>query len=383
MRLLHTSDWHLGRTLFATALIDHQRDFLVWLVDYVREHAVDGVLISGDVYDRAVPSVEAVGLLEWALIELSRLTDVVLIPGNHDSATRLGFAGPLLEAARVHVRANAADVDRPVLLNGGGTGQVAVFGIPYLEPTFHAERFTCDRTHEAVLRSAMDRVREHEVFRQAVPVVVVAHAFITGGIASDSERDVRVGGIADAPVSVFEGADYVALGHLHRPQGLTAPGAMVCRYSGSPLAYSFSEEGQEKSVTLIEVSPEGAVTTTTVPTPVPRALTTIHGTLEELLSDERFDGFRDDWVRAILTDQRRPERPMDRLRERFPNTLQLEFAPVDGKAIQAPRSADISTQDPVSVASQFIEYVTGTDASPGEVALIADAVEQVRLKTVH
>ncbi len=375
MRVLHTSDWHLGRTLFSVPLIEHQRVFLDWLVEQVDQHKIDAVLISGDVYDRSVPSVEVIAMFEKALIELARRTTVVIIPGNHDSATRLGFAGPLLESANVHVRASASDLERPIVMSEGQQS-VQIFGIPYLEPTFHAENFECERTHAAVLGAAMERIRTAAI--SDVPMIVVAHAFVTGGAESESERDVRVGGIPDAPISVFDGAHYVALGHLHRPQKLTTTKPMTARYSGSPIAYSFSEEGQEKSVVLLDINQDG-IDVTLLPTPQVRSLTTIRGELTELLSSDEYTSAEDHWVRAILTDERRPERPMERLRERFAHTLHIEFAPVTGLDVQDNRAVDISTLDPIDVTTSFIEYVSGTQASEREEALIAQAVERVRI----
>ena len=378
MRLLHTSDWHLGRTLFSVPLIEHQKVFLDWLIAQVDEQSIDAVLISGDVYDRSVPSVESIALFEQALVALAQRTSVVVIPGNHDSATRLGFAGSLLEAANVHVRANAKDIERPIILTSGSQA-VQIFGIPYLEPTFHAENFGCERTHACVLNAAMERIRQSTL--PGMPVVVVAHAFVTGGQPSESERDVRVGGIPDAPIGVFEGANYVALGHLHRPQALNTQSPMQARYSGSPIAYSFSEEGQEKSVVILDVNGEN-IDVTLVQTPQPRALATIQGDLDELLSHSKFSPLEDHWIRAIVTDKRRPERPMDRLRERFPHTLQLEFAPDGGGSDTSVRAVDISVLSPVEVTTSFIEYVSGSDATEIETALIQQAVERVRLDEV-
>jgi exonuclease SbcD len=383
MKLLHTSDWHLGRNLFSIPLIDHQRVFLEWLIEQVDEHQVDAVIISGDIYDRSVPAVETISLFEWALIELAKRTEVVLIPGNHDSATRLGFAGPLLEAARVHVRASVADLTRPIILTArtdNGTEEaerVQIFCIPYLEPAFHSANFDCERSHAGVLGAAMDQIRSTADFE--MPVIVVSHAFITGGVASESERDVRVGGIPDAPVSIFQGANYVALGHLHRPQELSTPDGMLARYSGSPIAYSFSEEGQVKSVVLIDISSQGAEVML-LPTPTPRALSTIRGDIDDLLSNPVWQEAQEHWIRAVVTDDRRPERPMERLRERFPHTLQLEFAPSNAALTNEFRAVDIATLDPVEVTSQFINYVAGVAATDEELTLIEQAVERVRIE---
>ena len=386
MKLLHTSDWHLGRNLFSVPLIDHQRVFLEWLITQVDEHQVDAVMISGDIYDRSVPAVETISLFEWALIELAKRTEVILIPGNHDSATRLGFAGPLLEAARVHVRATATDLARPIILTAQtndrthAAEQVQIFCIPYLEPAFHSANFDCERSHAGGLGAAMDQIRSAADFES--PIVVVSHAFITGGVASESERDVRVGGIPDAPVSSFQGANYVALGHLHRPQEVSTPDGMLARYSGSPIAYSFSEEGQVKSVVLLEITSQGTEAIL-LPTPTPRSLATIRGGIDDLLSNPVWDGVQEHWIRAVVTDDRRPERPMERLRERFPHTLQLEFSPSNAALTTEYRAVDIATLDPVEVTSQFINYVAGVAATDQELTLIEQAVERVRIAQVQ
>ena len=252
MRFVHTSDWHLGRTWLSVPLIDQQRAFLHWLEQFVTTENVGAVLIAGDVYDRALPPADAVALFGDALLRLSRACPIVIIPGNHDSATRLGFLGPLLELGGVHVRAALTDVDNPVELTDASGATVRVYGIPYLEPVSARHVLECEATHEAVLTAAMDRIRRDDASRPAARTIVMAHAFIAGATSSDSERDVSVGGVSAAPASVFSDVDYVALGHLHRPQTLSTD-AGIARYSGSPIAYSFSEEGIEKSVTIIDV----------------------------------------------------------------------------------------------------------------------------------
>lgn len=393
MRLLHTSDWHLGRFLRTVPLIDHQRDFLAWLAREVEVREVDAVLVSGDVYDRAIPSAEAVPLLQEGLLGLVPHCPVIIVPGNHDSATRLGFGAPLLEAARVHLRASVDDVARPILLRDTDGTTLLVYGVPYLEPEVVRHALDADKSHASVLEAAMDRVRADigERRREAASrgelaprAVVMAHAFITGGLPSDSERDVSVGGVADAPAQVFDGVDYVALGHLHAPQEIAATAGLTVRYSGSPLPYSFSEEEQHKSVTIVDVSADGTVSVELVPTPVPRRLRTITGDLDDLLADPDLADAHDCWVRAIVTDARRPERPMDRLRERFPHTLELIWQPhVDGRPLDAdrPRIEPTGT-DPADIVTGFVEHVTGQPPTDAEVELIRASVERVRIAEV-
>ena len=390
MRLLHTSDWHLGRWLMTVSLVEHQRDFLIWLADVAREREVDAILVSGDVYDRAVPSVDAVRLLEAGLVELVRACPVILISGNHDSPTRLGFGGELLEAVNIHLRSSVADIGRAVELTTRAGGSVVVYGVPYLEPEVTRAELGAEKSHESVLIAAMDIVRADLVARRrdadanGLPAprgVAMAHAFITGGEPSDSERDVSVGGIADAPAAVFHGVDYVALGHLHGPQTIATDGGTTVRYSGSPMAYSFSEERHLKSVTLVEIDADGGVTTEALPTPVPRPLQTLSGDIDALLSDAALSEHEQSWVRAILTDPRRPENAMERLRARFPHTVELSWLPhLDGEPVaDVDRRIDPVTSSPVQVVVSFIEHVTGTPATAEEATLAQESVERIRI----
>src|SRR4051794_9010422 len=253
MRLLHTSDWHIGRSLHGTDLLAEQESVLGGLAGVVAAEGVDVVLVAGDVYDRAVPSADAQAVLSRVVARLRRAgATVVLTPGNHDSARRLNAFSELLAAGGLHVRAETPSLDEPVLL-ADEHGEVAVYGLPYLEPEVarHELGLSEDgrsggRSHEAVLTAAMDRVRSDLFLRPGTRSVVLAHAFVGGGVASDSERDICVGGVDLVPASVFDGVDYVALGHLHRPQTLSPR----MRYSGSPLGYSFREGGQPEQAWL-------------------------------------------------------------------------------------------------------------------------------------
>lgn len=249
MRILHTSDWHLGRSFHRESLLDAQTAFVDHLVDTVHAERVDVVAIAGDVYDRALPPVDAVSLLQDALRRIvSAGAKVVLISGNHDSARRLGFGADLLDAAGVYLRTEPSRAWDPIVLD-----DVAFYGIPYLEPELvRAPWELSERTHSAALGHAMSRIRLDAVRHRRS--VVLAHAFVTGGAASDSERDISVGGVAHVPLSAFDGVDYAALGHLHGRQRMSG----TVRYSGSPLAYSFSEAGQVKGCWLVTLSSERA-----------------------------------------------------------------------------------------------------------------------------
>ncbi|MET7442476.1 exonuclease SbcCD subunit D, partial [Streptomyces sp. NPDC005568] len=325
MRLLHTSDWHLGRAFHRVNMLGAQAEFIGHLVTTVRERGVDAVVVSGDVYDRAVPPLAAVELFDDALHRLADLgVPTVMISGNHDSARRLGVGAGLIGRAGIHLRTDASACGTPVVLPDPH-GDVAFYGLPYLEPALVKDQFGVDRAgHEAVLAAAMDRVRADLAARPpGTRSVVLAHAFVTGGQVSDSERDITVGGVAAVPAGVFDGVDYVALGHLHGSQTITER----VRYSGSPLPYSFSEADHRKSMWLVELGRDGALGAERVDCPVPRALARIRGRLGDLLADPALIRHEDAWVEATLTDPVRPAEPMARLTERFPHTLSLVFDP--------------------------------------------------------
>src|SRR3954449_1349476 len=283
MRLLHTSDWHIGRTLHGTELLAEQEAVLTGLARVVAAEAVDVVLGGGDVYDRAVPSADATAVLDRVVGRLLRAgATVVLTPGNHDSARRLGTFWERASTGGLPAAASTTRLDEPVLLRDEH-GEVALYGLPYLEPEIarHELGMPAARSHEAVLTDAMDRVRADLFLRPGTRSVVLAHAFVGGGQTSESERDITVGGVDLVPAAVFDGVDYVALGHLHRPQTLTPR----LRYSGSPLAYGFGEAGQQKQAWLVELDATGLADVRAVPLPTPRPLTLLTGTLEELLAD--------------------------------------------------------------------------------------------------
>ncbi len=325
MRLLHTSDWHLGRALHRVSLLDAQQAFLDHLVATAHDHQVDAVLVAGDIYDRAVPPLSAVTLFDDVLHRLAALgVPTVMISGNHDSPRRLGVGAGLLPRAGIHLRTDPAHCATPVVLTDRH-GDVALYGLPYLEPALVRDELGATATgHPAVLGAALDRVRADLATRPAgTRSVVLAHAFVTGGQPSDSERDITVGGVAAVSTSLFAGIDYVALGHLHGCQTLTDR----IRYSGSPLAYSFSEADHRKSLWLVDLDADGTVRAERLDCPVPRPLARLRGRLDTLLTDPGLRLHETAWVEATLTDPTRPDEPMARLARRFPHVLSLVFEP--------------------------------------------------------
>ncbi|HST39684.1 MAG TPA: exonuclease SbcCD subunit D [Conexibacter sp.] len=375
-RFLHTADWHLGRAFHGEDLLREQAAFVDFVVAAARETQVDGILLAGDLYDRALPPVDAVRLASEALFRLSEVAPVVVISGNHDSAARLGFGAELLARARVHVATDPAQIGAPVEVGGA-----LVYPLPYLEPDLVREPLGVEeRSHAAVTEAAMTRVRADVARRGAdgagAPVVVMAHAFVAGAAGSESERDLAVGGAAHVPPAVFAGADYVALGHLHGPQVV---GGGAGRYAGSPLAFSFSEATQRKSVAIVEVSAGGS-NVELLPTPLPRPLATLRGTLDELLADPRLRDREGAWVQATLTDPVRPSDAMERLRARFPHAVVLAFDP-QGDTAGAPGDSyqRLRGLDDDELLRRFVADVRGSDADDDELTLLRDALTARRV----
>jgi exonuclease SbcD len=307
---------------------------------------------------------------------------VVVISGNHDSARRLGFGSALVDAAGVYLRTRARSLAQPVMLEDRH-GPVAVYGVPYLEPdAVRAELPAAPgndasdapdalRGHAGVLGRAVQCIRADITARGGVRSVAMAHA---GGEASDSERDISVGGVGRVPASLFDGFGYVALGHLHGQQTL----GPRLRYSGSPLAYSFSEARHAKGSWLVELDSGGAVRAERVPAPAFRALNILRGTLDDLLTSAAYEQYRDDFLSVTLTDTGRPEAAMEKLRQRFPHVLVLAYEPEGGAADHRSYRAKVAGRDDLTVAAEFVAHVRHSPITPGERALLTAAFADAR-----
>ena len=372
MRFLHTADWHLGRPFHGESLLDAQAGAIEHVAEVARAYAVDAILVSGDLYDRALPPVEAVRLADDALGRLSELCPVVVISGNHDSATRLGFGSGLLARAGVHVRTDPTAIGRPVLLGGA-----CVYAIPYLEPDVTRAALGCEeRGHGPVLGAAMAAVRADLATRPAgTRSIVMAHAFVTGAVGCASERDLAVGGAASVAASTFAGVDYVALGHLHGPQRM----GERARYAGSPVPFSFSEARHRKSVAVVDLA-GAAPEVELVPFPVARPLAMLRGTLDELLADPAHAEHERAWVHATVTDPVRPRDAMEALRRRFPHAVVLAFDPQGAGAHPEGTYAErLRGLDDTELLSRFVRDVRGSDAEAAELALLGDALTAGRV----
>lgn len=364
MRLLHTADWHLGRAFHGEDLLPFQAAWVDWLVGVARGSQVDGILVAGDLYDRALPPVEAVRLADEALRRLAEVAPVVVISGNHDSPARLRFGASLLARAGLHLRTDPLAVGEAVPLGDG-----VVHAIPYLEPDVVRPVLGFEgRGHAAALAAALSRC---ELGVPGRPTCVMAHAFVVGAVASASERDLSVGGTPNVPVDVLAGVDYAALGHIHAPQAVGDVG----RYAGSPLAFSFGEERQRKSVCVVDVR-AGGFSHELIACPVPRAVRRVRGELDVLLADPALTDAEDAWVSVILTDPVRPADAMERVRARFPGALALAFEPSGDAAGSSDETyaARLRGLDDERLVARFLADVRGAGPDDDERALLSDAL---------
>lgn len=383
MRLLHTSDWHLGRSFHGTSLLDQQELVLDRIVDLCRQEQVDLVVIAGDLYDRAIPPAPAVALFTDTVRRLRADGAVVVaIAGNHDSHVRVAVYDELLTALGVTVRGDWRRSNEPLLVparRGGAT--LAVYPLPYLDPLLDGPALAREagqaegegRRHQQVLDLALARIRVDQATRAGQRSLLVAHGFVAGGRCSESERDLSVGNVEVVAVPSFVGFDYVALGHLHAPQELDGP---RLAYSGSPLPYSFSEEGQQKSVRLVEINATGLAAVQVIPLAVGRPLRSLEGPLDQLMADPGLEEARGCWVRAVLTDDDLPRQAMNRLRQRFPHAVELRHRPERQEALAtSERTRQIrAARDPLDRILAFYRDQQGRQPSRAEVQLLRQAL---------
>lgn len=373
MRLLHTADWHLGRTLCGQPFLEEQAWTLFGpFLDIVKTTRPDAVLVAGDIYDRAVPPADAVELLGAVLERIVRglRIPVVMIPGNHDDERRLAFAANLLRDSGLFIADSAlgeafpfADAHGAVTILAAGYGSPAV-----IASLLGAGAEVAD--HDAGFAAMTARVRG--LIRPQSRSVLVAHAFVQGGLTSDSERGLQVGGTGAVSAAHLAGFDYVALGHLHRRQALD--GGRIA-YSGSPLAYSFSEAGEEKSVSLVELGRDGRVSAEAITVAPRRRLRTLRGTLAEVLAAADQPG-REDWLQVTLTDRAYGAKPL--LNERYPSVLDLRFdtSPIAAEVAAPGRIGD----DPLGLFEAFWRTVGGDALGAEERRLAAAAIAAAAAK---
>lgn len=394
MKVLHTSDWHLGRNFGEFSLLPDQTEFIDWLVGVVAREDIDLVVVAGDLFDRAVPPVAAVSLFSHAVRKIRDAgAQIIAIAGNHDSAERVGAHDGLVGDGII-IRGgyeHAADVTMHTI---AGT-EVAIIATPFLDPLMASAELRSELqdgtetnrrlTHEQVLANALAQARTE--IPDGVPSIVLSHAFVTGASASASERELAVGDAAMVSASVFADFDYVALGHLHRPQ--TVGGYEHIRYSGSPLPYSFSET-HDKVVTLVDFDNAGVVSVSELPVTVGRRVRTVRGTFDELIAPTVSDGdsepveVESGWVRAELTDPAIVVDAHRRLRHRFPHLVEIaRVSQAKAAASLALTPELIRSQRPALLAVDFWAEITGDAADDKTTSLLEGALAQAERSLAH
>ncbi|MDJ1370373.1 exonuclease SbcCD subunit D [Gulosibacter molinativorax] len=384
MRILHTSDWHIGRTFFGEQVGENLRTVLASLTEAVRAQNVDVVVVAGDIFDTAVPAAGAYDALTEALVALHETGAVVILTsGNHDSAARLRFQSRWARESGIHVIADPEAIFETVTLEDE-FGPVTFYGVPYLEPALlrHLDGAPQTCAQAAVMQWAADRAREHLATHPARSVFI-GHCFAAGVPASanaeDIERDLTAGGLDVVPLETFDGFDYVALGHIHGRAELRAN----IRYSGAPLHYSFSEAGAPRGAWLIDFDGAGFSSAEWLELPVPRPLTRLRGEIDELLGHESYAKYRDHWIAASLTDQARPLDAMARLRSRFPHAIHVEHTPLtraDKSAETYAEKLAAAVTDEQRVA-RFLEHTrNGVGPTAIEQEILAEVFEQITVE---
>ncbi len=320
MKLIHLSDLHLGKRVNGFSMMEDQRYILKQILELAQEEHPDGLLIAGDVYDKGIPTVEAVQLLNDFLCRLAQAgIPVLLISGNHDSAERLAFGAELLESRRVHISPVYDGKLKKVTLTDE-YGPVHVYLMPFLKPAYvrHVHPEAEADSYESAVQAVLDRTSVNFAERN----VLVAHQFVTGAKSCESE-EISVGGIEQVNSSVFRNFDYVALGHIHSPQSV---GRETVRYCGTPLKYSFSESRQTKTVTLVTLGPKGEVQIEERPLVPLRDMRSIKGTYEEVTRRSFYENSNTkDYLQVVLTDEEDVLDGLQKLRVIYPNLMQLVY----------------------------------------------------------
>lgn len=374
MKLIHLSDLHLGKRVNEFPMLDDQIYILTEILGIIDDEQPDGVLIAGDVYDKSVPSVDAVNLFDDFLVRLAeRKLPVFIISGNHDSSDRLAFANRLIESSGIHIAPAYSGHVEPLVLEDE-YGPVNLYLLPFVKPVHVRKCFPEDNitTYDDAVRRAVREMRVDRSERN----VLMTHQFVTGAARSDSE-ELSVGGTDNVDASAFDDFDYVALGHIHGPQNI---GSERIRYCGTPMKYSFSELNHQKSVTVAELGEKGTLTVRTVPLIPRRDMGEIRGTYEELTRLSFYEGtdYPDNYMHIILTDEEDVPDAVGRLRVVYKNLMKLDYDNArtrhtnqiegDGRADQKP---------PFEVFSEFYQLQNNAPMSDQQAEYIRRLIEEI------
>jgi len=320
MKILHTSDWHIGKIFHEKSLLEDQKHVLSQIHDIIKKDPHDSLIIAGDLYDRSLPSAEAVQLLSWFLTELRSFSDipVIIISGNHDSRARLSYCSELMTLTSVYFKTDPFLVDVPVTIHS--KDQTAdIFAIPFLEPSVYnihnEDEESVQKSHEQAVEKGIELILKN--IRPENITIITGHLYARGGLTSDSERKF-IGTAGDVDSSLFDQFDYTALGHLHKPQAVNKQ----TYYSGSPLKYSFSESEDSKHLLSVDVD-KSKLKVTSIPLLPLREMSKISGKFMDLLNSPEYDSFKNHYIEAELLDPSLITNPMAILRDRFPYILSV------------------------------------------------------------
>lgn len=378
MRLLHCSDLHIGKRVNEFSMIDEQRHCLAQITEIAKVQQVNGVLIAGDVYDKTVPSVEAVQLFDRFLTDLAaQHLPVYIISGNHDSPERLSFGEKMLVENQIYLSPVFDGTLRKITLEDD-YGSLFLYLMPFLKPAMVRPFYP-----DAAIETYEDAVRvvlEHSHIDPAARNVLMSHQFVTNNGAEPERCDselLSIGGVDQVDARLFDSFDYVALGHIHGPQKVYRD---TVRYCGSPLKYSFSEWRHKKSVTIVELKEKNQVELEMIPLIPLRDLRQIKGRLEDLLDPTVYtQGNPEDYLRVILTDEEQLYDPIGQLRHIYPNIMRLDLENRYTKKEDSSETAPdaVNLQSPLAMFAEFYEVANGVEMTAEEYSVMEKLMEEM------
>lgn len=373
MKFIHLSDLHLGKRLNEFSLIEDQEFILREIHNIISEEAPDFVVIAGDIYDKAVPSAEAVHLFDSFLTHISERTgQVFVISGNHDSAERIAFGSHIMDKSGIHMSPVFDGSIAPAVLNDE-YGEFCVYMLPFIKPVT-VRRFFTEKAVESYT-DAVNAVIDSMNADYSKRNILIAHQFVTGALKCDSE-EISVGGTDNVDSSAFDGFDYVALGHIHSPQNV---GSERIRYCGTPLKYSFSEASHHKSVTVVEIREKGRLNVCEVPLTPKRDMRRIRGEFDYICSKEcSSDGDVNDYIHVVLTDEEEIPEALGKLRSVYPNIMSIEY---DNQRTRSANStlaaAEAEKKLPIELFEEFYKFSNGADMSDEQHELVESLIEKI------
>lgn len=418
MRFVHLADLHIGKKVNEISMIEDQRFVLKQVLKVIEEYEIDGVILAGDIYDRQVPSAEAVQLLDWFLTELSKMKmPVYMISGNHDSGERLAFGAQLLKRSGVFVASVYDGTLEPIVLKDA-YGELYLYLLPFVKPV-HVKRVLKRESGEMdvlqesegkekgslkeddqssifveagekqdIEENVIEHTEEIQTYHEAIRAVLenasvnpqsrnllVMHQLVTGAARCESE-DISVGGIDNVDASLFESFDYVALGHIHGPQSMTKD---TIRYAGTLLKYSFSECNHKKSITIVELKEKGQVSVETIPVKPLHDMRQIKGTYETLMSYDFYkEDNKEDYLRVILTDEEEIPDVMGRMRTVYPNIMKLEYENTRTKTIRQMEETQVTeNKSPLNYFEEFYARQNNQEMTEEQRRLAQELIDKI------